>query len=118
MVRFVRTLQHRVTATGSDFYALSIPPQVAEALGLKAGGRIAIEVRPLKRGKSEIVLKALSQDDAPDLLCIVPTPDGYFDLEERSMHLANVVTRGPSDTLDHQATRHNLETLLIGARLL
>jgi hypothetical protein len=58
MVRFVRTLQHRVTAQGRDFYALSIPPQVAEALGLKAGGQVTIEVRPVKKGVSEIVLRA------------------------------------------------------------
>jgi bifunctional DNA-binding transcriptional regulator/antitoxin component of YhaV-PrlF toxin-antitoxin module len=63
MVRFVRTLQHRVTAQGRDFYALSIPPQVAEALGLQAGGQVAIEVRPVKKGKFEIVLKPLSLDD-------------------------------------------------------
>jgi len=56
MVRFVRTLQHRVTPQGRDFYALSIPPQVAEALGLKAGGQVAIEVRPVKKGKDEIIL--------------------------------------------------------------
>jgi bifunctional DNA-binding transcriptional regulator/antitoxin component of YhaV-PrlF toxin-antitoxin module len=85
MVRFVRTLQRRVTAQGRDFYALSIPPQVAHALGLKDGGHVAIEVRPIKKGKSEIVLKKLSQDDAPNHLCIVPTPDGYIDLVERPM---------------------------------
>ena len=63
MVRFVRTLQHRVTAQERDFYALSIPPQVAEALGLQAGGPVAIEVRPIKKGVSEIVLKPRSIDD-------------------------------------------------------
>jgi bifunctional DNA-binding transcriptional regulator/antitoxin component of YhaV-PrlF toxin-antitoxin module len=60
MVRFVRTLQHRVTPHGCDFYALSIPPQVAEALGLKAGGTVDIIVSPVKKGKFEIVLKSLS----------------------------------------------------------
>ena len=58
MVRFVRTLQHRVTPQGRDFYALSIPPQVAEALGLQAGGQVIIEVKPIRKGVSEIVLKA------------------------------------------------------------
>jgi len=61
MVRFVRTLQHRVTAQGSDFYALSIPPQVAEALNLKAGGPVAIEVRPVKKGKVEIIIVAVEE---------------------------------------------------------
>ena len=58
MVHFVRTLQHRTTKQGRDFYALSIPPQVAEALGLQDGGQVTIEVRPIKKGVSEIVLKA------------------------------------------------------------
>ena len=62
MVRFVRTLQHRVTPHGRDFYALSIPPQVAEALGLKAGGNVSICVNPVKKGKFEIILKAVSGD--------------------------------------------------------
>ncbi len=118
MVRFVRTLQHRVTTTGNDFYALSIPPQVAEALGLKDGGRVAIEVRPLKRGKSEIVLKALSQDDAPDILCIVPTSDGYFDLEERPMPVDAITTRGPSESVDSQVLGWNVKTLLCAVRML
>jgi hypothetical protein len=59
MVHFVRTLQHRVTPQGRDFYALSIPPQVAEALGLQAGGQVTIEVKPIRKGVSEIVLKAI-----------------------------------------------------------
>jgi bifunctional DNA-binding transcriptional regulator/antitoxin component of YhaV-PrlF toxin-antitoxin module len=63
MVRFVRTLQHRVTAQGRDFYALSIPPQVAEALGLKAGGDVDIIVSSVKKGKFEIILKPASSDD-------------------------------------------------------
>jgi bifunctional DNA-binding transcriptional regulator/antitoxin component of YhaV-PrlF toxin-antitoxin module len=63
MVRFVRTLQHRVTKQGRDFYALSIPPQVAEALGLKAGGQVSIDVNPIKKGKFEVVLKPISTDD-------------------------------------------------------
>ena len=63
MVRFVRTLQHRVTPQGRDFYALSIPPQVAAALKLKAGGNVYIIVSPVKKGKFEIVLKSLSSDD-------------------------------------------------------
>jgi len=62
MVRFVRTLQHRVTPQGRDFYALSIPPQVAEALGLKAGGNVSICVNPVKKGKFEITLKPASRD--------------------------------------------------------
>jgi bifunctional DNA-binding transcriptional regulator/antitoxin component of YhaV-PrlF toxin-antitoxin module len=49
-------------AQGRDFYALSIPPQVAEALGLKAGGQMVIEVKPIKKDISEIVLKPLSSD--------------------------------------------------------
>jgi hypothetical protein len=61
MVRFVRTLQHRVTPQGRDFYALSIPPQVAEALGLKAGGQVAIAVRPVKKDKVEINIKAVEE---------------------------------------------------------
>jgi bifunctional DNA-binding transcriptional regulator/antitoxin component of YhaV-PrlF toxin-antitoxin module len=63
MVRFVRTLQHRVTPQGRDFYAISIPPQVAEALGLKDGGAVDIIVKPVKKGKFEIVLKSLSDDN-------------------------------------------------------
>ena len=58
MVHFVRTLQHRTTKQGRDFYALSIPPQVAESLGLQDGGQVTIEVRPVKKGMSEILLKA------------------------------------------------------------
>jgi antitoxin component of MazEF toxin-antitoxin module len=61
-MRFVRTLQHRVTKSGADFYALSIPPQVAQSLGLQDGGQVAIEVKPIKKGKSEIVLRPLSDD--------------------------------------------------------
>lgn len=58
----MRTLQHRVTAQGRDFYALSILPQVDEVLGLKAGGQVTIEARPIKKGVSEIVLKPPSSD--------------------------------------------------------
>ena len=60
MVRFVRTLQHRVTPQGRDFYALSIPPQVAEALGLKAGGQVDILITPVKKGQYEVTLKPIS----------------------------------------------------------
>jgi antitoxin component of MazEF toxin-antitoxin module len=56
MVRFVRTLQHRVTAQGSDFYALSIPPQVAEALGLQDGGQVDIIVTPGRKGRYEVTI--------------------------------------------------------------
>jgi hypothetical protein len=62
MVRFVRTLQHRVTPQGRDFYALSIPPQVAEALGLQHGGQVDIIVIPAKKGQFEVTLKAVSSD--------------------------------------------------------
>jgi bifunctional DNA-binding transcriptional regulator/antitoxin component of YhaV-PrlF toxin-antitoxin module len=57
MVRFVRTLQHRVTPQGRGFYSLSIPPQVAEALNLKAGGSVDIIVTPAKKNKFEVTLK-------------------------------------------------------------
>lgn len=63
MVRFVRTLQHRVTPQWRDFYALSIPPQVAEALELKDGGQVSICVNPVKKGKFEIILKPASSDN-------------------------------------------------------
>lgn len=118
MVRFVRTLQHRVTPQGRDFYALSIPPQVAEALGLKGGGLVGIEFRPLKRGKSEIVLKAMSQDDAPDFLYLVPTPDGSFGLEERPMPLNAITNKGPSRPVIAQALAQNVKTLSLAVRIL
>lgn len=118
MLRFVRTLQHRVTPQGSDFYALSIPPQVAKALDLKDGGRVAIEFRPSKKGKSEIVLKAMSQDDAPDFLYLVPTPDGYFDLVERPMPLDAITTKGPSRPVVAQALAQNVRTLARVVRML
>jgi len=63
MVRFVRTLQHRITPQWRDFYALSIPPQVAEALELKDGGQVSICVNPVKKGKFEITLKPASGDN-------------------------------------------------------
>lgn len=63
-IRFVRQLQHRVTKSGNDFYALSVPPQVARALGLKDGGTCCFEVKPRSRGKIEVTLKACAQDDA------------------------------------------------------
>jgi hypothetical protein len=56
-MRFVRTLQRRVTPSGTDFYALSIPPQVAQSLGLQDGGQVIIEVIPVAKGKSEIVIR-------------------------------------------------------------
>lgn len=62
MVRFVRTLQHRVTPQGRDFYALSIPPQVAEALDLKDGGQVDIIVTPGKKGGYEVTLKPTSRE--------------------------------------------------------
>jgi len=61
MVRFVRTLQHRVTPQGRDFYALSIPPQVAEALGLQQGGNVAITVQPAGKGKFSILLSPVEE---------------------------------------------------------
>ena len=60
-MRFVRTLQHRVTKSGTDFYALSIPPQVAQSLGLQDGGQVAIEVKAIAKGKSEIVLRSIDR---------------------------------------------------------
>jgi len=62
MVRFVRTLQHRVTPQGRDFYQLSIPPQVAEALKLKDGGPVSICVRPVRRDEAQIVLSAADSE--------------------------------------------------------
>jgi bifunctional DNA-binding transcriptional regulator/antitoxin component of YhaV-PrlF toxin-antitoxin module len=62
MVRFVRTFQHRVTPQGRDFYALSIPPQVAEALNLKDGGKVEINVSPVKRDRYEVTLKPISDE--------------------------------------------------------
>jgi len=56
MIRFVRSLQHRTTKQGRDFYALSIPPQVAEALDLKSGGQVSICINPIKKGEVEITL--------------------------------------------------------------
>jgi hypothetical protein len=61
-MRFVRTLQHRVTPQGHDFYALSIPPQVAEALNLKFGGQVAIDVMAVGKGKSEILIRPLQKE--------------------------------------------------------
>jgi bifunctional DNA-binding transcriptional regulator/antitoxin component of YhaV-PrlF toxin-antitoxin module len=58
----VRTLQHRVTPHGRDFYALSIPPQVAEALNLKDGGKVEINVSPVKRDRYEVTLKPISDE--------------------------------------------------------
>ena len=60
-MRFVRTLQHRVTPQGKDFYSLAIPPQVADALGLKAGGQVAIDVKSVKKGKFEITIRAVEE---------------------------------------------------------
>jgi hypothetical protein len=34
---------------------------VAEALNLKAGGPVAIEVRPVKKGKVEIIMQAVEE---------------------------------------------------------
>ena len=62
MVRFVRTLQHRVTAQGSDFYALSIPPQVAEALNLKQGGKVEIIVSSAPKGRFLITLSPVDEE--------------------------------------------------------
>jgi len=62
MVRFVRTLQHRITKQGRDFYQLSIPPQVAEALNLKDGGPVSIRVQPIKRGEVQIILAAADSE--------------------------------------------------------
>ena len=62
MVRFVRTLQHRITPQGRDFYALSIPPQVAEALNLNDGGKVEINVSPVKKGRYEVTLKPISKE--------------------------------------------------------
>lgn len=59
MVRFIRKLQHRMTRGGADFYSLAIPPQIAVEMGLPQGGQVAIVVRSVKRGVSEIVLSAL-----------------------------------------------------------
>ena len=56
MVRFVRTLQHRTTMQGRDFYAISIPPQVAEALDLKDGGIVAICINPSRKGKFDVTI--------------------------------------------------------------
>ena len=62
LVRFVRTLQHRATAQGSDFYALSIPPQVAEALDLKDGGKVELIVSPGRKGRYEVTLNRHQAD--------------------------------------------------------
>ncbi|OPY53401.1 MAG: hypothetical protein A4E48_00800 [Methanosaeta sp. PtaU1.Bin060] len=59
MVRFIRKLQHGVTRGGADIYSIAIAPQIAVELGLPKGGQVAIEVRAVKRGVSEIVLSAV-----------------------------------------------------------
>jgi antitoxin component of MazEF toxin-antitoxin module len=55
-------LQHRITPQGRDFYALSIPPQVAEALGLQNGGQVDIIVSPGKKGRYEVTLEPTSEE--------------------------------------------------------
>jgi hypothetical protein len=45
------------------------------------------------------------------------TLDGYFDLQERPMSLARVVTKGRSGPLESQVFRHDVEVLLFGARI-
>jgi bifunctional DNA-binding transcriptional regulator/antitoxin component of YhaV-PrlF toxin-antitoxin module len=61
MVRFVRTLQHRITKQGRDFYQLSIPPQVAEALGLKEGGPVSICVKYAPKNAIQVTLEAAEE---------------------------------------------------------
>ena len=62
MVRFVRTLQHRITKQGRDFYQLSVPPQVAEALDLKDGGLVSIYVKYAPKNAVIVTITALKED--------------------------------------------------------
>jgi len=62
MVRFVRTLQHRITKQGRDFYQLSVPPQVAEALDLKDGGLVSIRVKYAPKNAVIVTITALKED--------------------------------------------------------
>jgi hypothetical protein len=64
LLRFTRTISVKHHRTG-DHYSLSIPPQVAQALGLQDGGSlVSIEIlNKLNTHKKEVVLKSYRDSD-------------------------------------------------------
>ena len=102
-LKFIRKLIHRVTPKGRDVYSLAVPPEIAEALGLKNGGLCHIEIRPKGRGKPDIVLEAYA--DHP---LMVEQFQGWRVHSDNTrgfvtVPLENPATRGPSRALGHEA---------------
>jgi len=104
MVSFTRTLQCQVTETGKH-YVLSIPREIAHALGLGAGGLCSIELKGesykfnthKKRPVSQAVLKAYK--DAQPTYTAVFDPSKYLDHNQPSIFVDVPMpprTRGPS----------------------
>ncbi len=102
-MRFTRTLQKRVTATGTH-YILSIPMEIAQDLDLQGGGLCSIEIRNKcnKNKKAEAVLMAYK--DTPPLYREIFDPtrvhsgDGTHGFIEVPIPPR---TRGPSGSWGH-----------------
>ena len=63
MLRFTRTISVKHHPSG-DHYSLSIPPQVAQALGLQdGGGLVSIELNKFSTHTTEVVLKSSRDSD-------------------------------------------------------
>lgn len=108
MVSFTRTLQKHITKTGAH-YVLSIPREIAQALDLQEGGLCHFEIRP---DKGEVVLN--NYQERPLLI-------SHFDLTEAGlfkMPLENPVTKGPSQSVTHQALKPSLASLRIAVKFL
>ncbi len=102
-LRFTRTLQKRVTATGSH-YVLSIPREIAQALDLQDGGLCSIGIpdNSHKNKKAEAILMAYK--DTPLLYREIFDPtrvhsgDGTYGFIEVPI---SPRTRGPSRSCGH-----------------
>jgi hypothetical protein len=112
MEKFVRKLQHRVTKEGVDFYAISVPPQVAHALGLKDGGLVTFEI---EGGK--VVFKTYSKEPVmvPSLVFDSKRPAG-FDMV--NVPLEHPKIKGPSKDVEVQILKPALRTIRTARQLL
>ena len=101
MVSFTRTLQCKVTET-NNHYVLSIPREIAQELGLGAGGLCSIEIEDKcythkKRPVAQAVLKAYK--DTQPAFTEVFDPSKFFDPTKASIFIDVPIpprARGPS----------------------
>jgi hypothetical protein len=117
MMRFTRTLQHKVTETG-HCYTLSIPMEVAQDLQIEQGGLCSISVLELPRLGKFVALKAYQ--DKP-LLIMEFNPSFLTEDNASAMietPLEYPTTKGPSKEITIQGFKPFIAASRLALRVL